>query len=452
MIPKNVKIKNNKLPNKPGVYLMKDVVGEILYIGKATSLKHRVESYFTRPRDPSTSLRAGSRIEKLVSEIVTIDYIEQPTAIEALFLEASLIKRYQPFYNILEKDDKSFSYLVITNEDFPRPFILRATDFDDRASKKYKAVYGPFTSARAVRAALDVIRKAIPWTTCIPPTSLKLRGTGGQKRACFYVHLKQCPGVCVNSITKREYAKVIRDMIAFFEGKRFELIKKYSREMKAASKAHEYEKAGEIRNRLFALEHIRDISVIAKDDPPDIPINLSAGASAKEDKGDIRRLAPNWGIFGRVEGYDISNISGTSATGSMVVFRHGGPEKSLYRKFKIRTVFGPDDYASLREVLRRRFTHSEHGWEWPDLILIDGGAGQVNVALQVLAELPAARIVPVVGMAKGPDRDKDELVIPPAFEAMRRMLEEHRSLLVHVRDESHRFAIAYHRKLRGKIK
>lgn len=422
MIPSRVKVKNGQLPDVSGVYLMKNQAGDIIYIGKATSLKRRVDSYFTRPH-PSTLLRAGGRIEKLVSEIATIDHIEQPTAIEALFLEASLIKRYQPFYNILEKDDKSFSYLVITNEDFPRPFILRGTDFDDRASKKYKAVYGPFTSARAVRAALDVIRKAIPWTTC----------TGGQKRACFYVHLKQCPGVCINSITKREYAKIIRDMMAFFEGNRFELIIKYNKEMKAASKVHDYEKAGEIRNRLFALEHIRDISVITKDDAPDKAIT-------------------GGGLFGRVEGYDISNISGTSATGSMVVFRHGGPEKSLYRKFKIRTVFGPDDYASLREVLRRRFTHSEHGWEWPDLILIDGGAGQVNVALQVLAELPAARIIPVVGMAKGPDRDKDELVIPPAFEAMRRMLEEHRSLLVHVRDESHRFAIAYHRKLRGKIK
>lgn len=166
-------------------------------------------------------------------------------------------------------------------------------------------------------------------------------------------------------------------------------------------------------------------------------------------KGESSREIRDLGLFGRIEGYDISNISGTSATGSMVVFKHGTPVKGLYRKFKIRTVFGPDDYASLREVLRRRFRHSEHGWEWPDLILIDGGVGQVNTALEVIASLDAARMIPVIGLAKGPNRDKDELVIPPAFVALKDSLEKHKDILVQVRDESHRFAIAYHRELRS---
>lgn len=397
---------------------MKDASGEILYIGKATSLKSRVESYFTKPRD--------ERIQEMVLKIGLIDYIEQPTAIEALFLEASLIKRNQPYYNVMEKDDKSFSYLVITKEAYPRPFILRATDFDDSSSSAYKAVYGPFKSARAVRASLDIIRKAIPWSSCTP----------GQKRPCFYYHLKQCPGVCVNAVTPREYSKIIRDLMAFFNGGRKEIARRYAREMKEASKVQKYEYAAEIRDRLYSLEHIQDISVLAKDDP----------------KTKIERETGDGFTLGRIEGYDISNISGTSATGSMVVFKHGAPVKGLYRKFKIKTVIGPDDYASLREVLRRRFRHSENGWEWPDLVLIDGGAGQVSSALEVIANLPAARAIPVIGIAKGPDRDRDELIVPPAFVALGETLEKHKDILVHLRDESHRFAIAYHRKLRSKLK
>ncbi|MFA6503642.1 MAG: excinuclease ABC subunit UvrC [Patescibacteria group bacterium] len=442
MIPKPVKIKNGALPDKPGVYIMKDESGEILYIGKATSLKRRVESYFTRPR---TDL-----IQEMVSKIASIDYLEQPTAIEALFLEASLIKRHQPFYNVMEKDDKSFSYLVITNEDFPRPFILRASDFDDSSAGLYKAVYGPFTSARAVRSSLDVIRKAIPWSTCAP----------GQRKPCFYVHLKQCPGVCINAISKREYAKVIRDLMAFFNGKRTEIVRRYKKEMQVASKAQKYEQAKELRNRLYALEHVQDLSVLAKDDVPSQKNNSVILANARiQDRMDSRlrrndndKDISDSGLFGRIEGYDISNISGTSATGSMVVFKHGTPVKGLYRKFKIRTVIGPDDYASLREVLRRRFRHRENGWEWPDLILIDGGAGQVSSAMDVISDLEIARVIPVIGIAKGPNRDRDDLVIPPAFISLKDSLEKRKDILVHVRDESHRFAIAYHRKLRGKLK
>ncbi|MBU2566234.1 excinuclease ABC subunit UvrC [Patescibacteria group bacterium] len=414
MIPKEIKIQNNELPDCPGVYLMKNAKSDIIYVGKATSLKRRVGSYFQRPGDRKT--------EQLVSNIKSIDYIEQPTAIEALFLEANLIKKYKPFYNIKEKDDKSYSYLVITNEDYPRPYVLRATDIDDSASKKYKAVYGPFTSSRAVRNALDIIRKAIPWSTCAP----------GQKRPCFYASLGQCPGVCTEAISKVEYNKIIRDLMAFFDGKRSELISRYNREMKAAAKNQKYEKAASLRNRLYALEHVRDVSVLAKDDVKITDEQRGAG-----------------GIFGRVEGYDISNISGTSSVGSMVVFRHGAPEKAKYRKFRIRTVLGPDDTKSLKEVLKRRFKHKDRGWEWPDLILIDGGKGQVSAAMDVIQSLNTSRVIPIIGIAKGPDRKKDELVIPPAFAGLTPQLNKHKDILVQVRDESHRFAINYHRKVRS---
>jgi excinuclease ABC subunit C len=414
MIPKSIVIQDNVLPEAPGVYLMKNAKGEIIYVGKATSLKNRVRSYFTGKRDPKTL--------KLVTDIKAIDYIEQPTAIEALFLEANLIKKYKPYYNIREKDDKSYSYLVITNEDFPRPYILRATDLDDQAAKKYKAVYGPFTSSGAVKNSLKILRKAIPWSTCTP----------GQKRPCFDYSLKKCPGVCVGKVTKREYAKIIRDLMAVFDGRRPEIVKRYRREMNTAAKSQQFELAAKLRNRLFALEHIQDIAVLAKDDrklPDDYKQNPA---------------------LGRVEGYDISNISGTSGTASMVVFRRGASEKAKYRKFRIRTVFGPDDYESLREVLRRRFKHKETGWEWPDLVLIDGGKGQVSAALDIISKLDSPKSIPVIGIAKGPTRKKQELIIPPLFEGLRPQLAKHMDILVQIQDESHRFAIAYHRKLRSK--
>jgi len=414
MIPNSVKLQDGMLPDSPGVYIMKNSAGEIIYVGKATSLKRRVNSYFQGPHDDKT--------RQLVAHIASIDYIEQPTAMEALFLEANLIKRYQPFYNIKEKDDKSYSYLVITNEDFPRPYVLRATDIDEQAEKKYKAVYGPFTSARAVRASLDILRKAIPWSTCAP----------GQKRPCFYYSMHLCPGVCINHISKNAYAKIIRDLMAVFDGKRPKIIRRYRREMNDAAKHQNYELAASLRNRLFSLEHIQDVAILAKDDrklPDDIKFNP---------------------VLGRVEGYDISNISGAYGTASMVVFIRGAADKTKYRKFRIHTVFRPDDYESMREVLRRRFKHAERGWEWPDLILIDGGIGQVNAALEVVSKLNTLKSIPVVGIVKGPERKKDELIFPPIFAGFQSQIEKHKDILVQIRDEAHRFAVSYHRQLRSK--
>ena len=412
MFSRNIKIKNGELPDTPGVYLMKNKEGQIIYVGKATSLKRRVSSYFQRPHD--------IRIEKMVSEIAEIDYIQKPTALEALILEANLIKYYFPPYNIKDKDNKSFLYLVITKDEFPRPLLVRGTELEDDAGKKYKAIFGPYTSPRSLRAALDLVRKVFPWSTCIP----------GQSRPCFYYHLKLCPGVCIGAISRQDYAKIVRDLIKFFEGKKDDLLMSYAKEMKIAAKEKRFEDAAALRNKIFFLEHIQDVAILKRED----------------DRVDhIRSGEVSVNVFGRIEGYDISNISGTSSVSSMVVFEDGAPAKSQYRKFRIKSVIGSNDVASMRETLMRRFRNS---WKKPNLILIDGGWPQVNAAKQVVQHLGLG--IPVIGLAKGPDRDKDELICNDNNEELCRICEEHKALLVAVRDEAHRFAITYHRQLRGR--
>lgn len=409
---KDVKIKNGVLPDVPGVYLMKDAKGTVIYVGKATSLKRRVSSYFQKAHD--------ARIEEMVSLIRSIDYIERSTAIEALILEANLIKRYWPKYNIREKDDKSFSYLVITKEEFPRPLLIRGKDLDEQSGKTYKAVFGPYTSPRSLRAGLDLLRKVFPWTTCVP----------GAKRACFYYHLKQCPGVCIGVADKKAYAKTIRDLIRFFEGKKDGIIKQYRREMQREAKAKKFEEASMWRNRIQFLEHIQDVAILKRED---------------EDVGRIREGEGGVDLFGRIEGYDISHLSGTSTVASMVVFEQGAPAKAEYRKFRIKSVIGTDDYAALRETITRRFRHPE--WRKPDLLLIDGGIGQVHIVTSTLRELGLG--IPVVGMVKGPDRKRTDLMCDSANTDLCKLCEKHKPLLISVRDEAHRFAVAYHRKVRG---
>jgi excinuclease ABC subunit C len=240
MIPTQIKIKNGELPSSPGVYIMKDAKGTVLYVGKAISLKRRVQQHFDRPHGP--------QIPEMTKQVVEIDYIEKPTALEALVLEANLIKHFWPKYNVMLKDNKSFMYLGITNEEYPRPLLVRGTDLDDETAKKYKVVFGPYTSSRSLKAALDLVRKAFPWSTCVP----------GQKRACFYHHLKLCPGVCVDAVDKKVYQKTIRDLTRFFEGKKEDILKDYKKQMAKLAKEKKFEEAAEIRNKvLFSRAHSR---------------------------------------------------------------------------------------------------------------------------------------------------------------------------------------------------
>lgn len=400
------------LPETPGIYLMKDRQGRVLYVGKAANLRHRVASYFTR-------LPAGrhgphdSRIEQLVRTIHAIDYEKTDTVIEALIKEAACIKELRPPFNIREKDDKSFLYVEITKDEFPRILLSRK-----------RGTYGPFTSAKNIREALRIIRKIFPYNTHTPEEVKRM------KRPCFEYEVGMCPGTCLPAerhglpaeITKQEYKKTIRNIKLFFEGKKQKIIQTLKKEMAAKSATLDFETAQKLKRQLFALEHIRDVALIKEPE-------LEAGSSQ----------LPATQV--RIEGYDISNISGTSATGSMVVFAGGVPDKNEYRKFKIKTVVQPDDTGMLKEVLRRRFkrTPPSGGWPLPHVLLIDGGKGQVHAAERVLAEFGLA--IPVVGIAKGAARKRNDIIgtIPKGVT---------KETLIRVRNEAHRFAIAYHKKLR----
>ncbi len=433
MIPGHIHIKNGVLPDNPGVYFYYDAVGKLMYIGKATSLKKRVGSYFTKAHD--------HRIAELVSKIARIEYIEVPTVIEALVLEANQIKAHEPPYNVLLRDDKSFLYLVVTNETYPRPLLMRGLElqrlginpFEKKltaaAKKKFLAVFGPYTSGPMLRRALDYIRRIIPWSDCQPPE------VTGRAKACFNVHLHKCPGVCTGAISPKDYRKIIRRFILFFEGKKSQLIRQLERDMRAASREQKFEEAGRLRNNIYALEHIQDVALVMREDV-ELPL-----AKIEESYLDLN---------GRIEAYDISNISGTSAVGSMVVFEQGKPAKDLYRKFKIKTVKGSNDVAMLEEVMHRRLRQAivhPKQWPLPVLMVIDGGEGQINRVQRVMNELGVQ--VPLIGIAKGFDRKQDRLVYEQENFELARVANRGKEIFQRARDEAHRFAVSYHRKLRS---
>jgi len=434
MIPPTVQIKNAELPDCPGVYFYYDRDNGLLYVGKATSLKKRVGSYFARSQE--------DRIAEMVRQIARINYVETPTVLEALVLEANQIKALRPKYNILQRDDKSFLFLAITNETYPRPLLLRGVElaslgvdpFAKRLSpgsrKKFLAVFGPYTSGPSLRRALAYVRRIIPWSTCRPPEEKK----GG--RACFDVHLKKCPGVCTGTISPSDYHKIIRHLLLFFEGKKTFLIRSLKREMEAAARVQNFEEAARLRKTIFSLEHIRDVALLRKED-----MELSYLPTREEGVN----------LNGRMEAYDISTISGTSAVGSMVVFEDGRPVKSAYRKFRIKAVKGSNDVAMMEEVLQRRLAHSMHsgeGWPLPVLFVIDGGEGQVNRIQRLVRERGFS--IPIMGIAKGFDRKQDRLVFDRKNPELVSAASRGKELFQRARDEAHRFAVQYHRQLRSK--
>jgi len=428
-----------KLPDYPGVYFYYDASGELLYIGKATSLKKRVSSYFNRKHGGDVY---GRRISKMVGKISRIEFIETGTVIEALVLEANKIRSLGPTYNVKLMDDKSFLFLVFTREDFPKPLFVRGLElsrdgidpFDNElvgmAREKYLRVYGPFTSPVALRKSMDLLRKIFPWSVCESPE------VSGKTRACFYSHIHLCPGVCSGAISKRDYMRNIRGLIQFFDGKRGSIITRLKREMKVASDSLEFERAQVLKRQIWALEHIRDVSVITRDFSP-LPYE-------NPDKGFVN-------VFGRVEAFDISNISGTATVGSMVVFVGGKPLKSAYRKFRIKTVDGVNDVGAMSEMIERRLIRAERfvkAWRLPDIFVIDGGVPQVNAVEEICREHGVE--VPVVGLAKGPDRKQDVLIYDKSNIELSRVVYGQKVLFQKARDEAHRFAVKYHRELRAK--
>ena len=384
-------IKN--FPETPGIYLMKNAEGKIIYVGKATSLKLRIMSYFNR----SLSVKTHSQM----SEVADIDFIETESTVEAILLESQLIKKYNPRFNVKEKDDKSKIYVHITKEKFPRIYTLRETDLIN-ISGKNPILYGPFISAASLDLALEFIRKIIPYRSCKVIS----------RKKCLYGFIGLCDAPCENLILQNDYKRNIQFVRDFFEGKKSRIFSSLRRELDKLSRAREYEKAAVVRDRIYALEHLKQIFAIKRD------------FQTK---------------FDRVEGYDISNISGAHATGSMVVFIDGMPEKSEYRKFKIKNIKGANDTGMFSQILARRF---KNDWDLPNLILVDGGKGQVSAAVGVLKKIDLN--IPVVGLAKGPDRKKDELItsrVIPRGEI---------ELFKRVRDEAHRFAHGYYEKLHRK--
>lgn len=393
---------------------MKGAHGRVLYVGKAGNLRRRVSSYFERPHDV--------RIETLVAKIKKIEHRKTDTALEALILEARLIKSLMPPFNVREKDDKSFLYFLITKERFPRVLLVRGKDATGGKT------FGPFTSASNARDALRILRKIFPWNTHEPER------VGMFKRPCFDCEIGLCPGTCVGAVSGKEYHKTIERLTLFFEGKKKVVLRSLERDMAAASKALEFEKAEKFRRQIFALRHIRDTALIS-DSPVLAEGDGVRGAGNATDGGGSGGTGAKSAY--RIEGYDISNISGTSAVGSMVVFEDGEPNKDEYRKFRIRTVFKPNDVGMLTEVLTRRF--KRHDWPMPNLILIDGGVAQASAARRVL--LRARLRIPIVGIVKGPERKRNDIIgaIPKGVQKV---------TLIRVRDEAHRFAIAYHKALR----
>lgn len=387
-----------KFPDNPGVYLMKNAAGKIIYIGKATSLQERIRSYF------DLNLPGKTRTQML--EVANVTYQKTASTLEALLLETALIKKYAPKFNIKERDDKSKLYVHITREDFPRIELLRETDLPK--IKKSEILYGPFLSSKSVSEALELIRKIIPFRSCrVMP-----------KKQCLYGYIGLCDAPCAGEISKEDYKKQISKIRDFFEGKKSRVLASLQKELKLASKKLAYESAAKIRDQIFALEHLKEMFVLHED-----------------------KAKP---IFSRVEGYDVSNISGAHASGSMVVFIDGVSEKSEYRKFRIRNVHSANDTAMLSEVLERRFKKipPAGGWPLPELILVDGGRGQVNAAAKVLRKFELD--IPVIGLAKGPDRKGDKLI------TSRTLLRRDIMFFKEVRDEAHRFARGYYEKLHRK--
>ena len=546
-----------KLPAKPGVYIMHGEKDEIIYVGKAISLKNRVRQYFQSSRNK------GAKIERMVTHITRFEYIITDSELEALVLECNLIKEHRPKYNTMLKDDKSYPFIKVTVHE-PYPRVLFA-----RRMKKDKARYfGPYTSGGAVKDVIELVRKLYQVRSC----NRSLPRDTGKDRPCLYYHMEQCKAPCQGYVSQEEYRKNINKVIKFLNGDFQDAISELMEKMQKASEEMRYEDAMEYRDLISSIRKIgerqkitgygqedRDIIAVAMDDSEDlrdqdavvqvffirdgrligrdhfylrvakgdtkaqvlssflkqfyagtpfIPSEIMLQSEIEDadiieewlsgrrkqkvhirvpkkgtkeklvelalenarmvlakDRERIRREegrtigavheVEEWlGLKNvvRMEAYDISNISGFESVGSMVVYEKGRPKRSDYRKFKIKWVQGPNDYASMEEVLTRRFTHESNGEfdsfaRLPDLILMDGGRGQVNIALKVLNELGIS--IPVCGMVKDDHHrtrglyfDNVEIPIDTSGEGFR--------LITRIQDEAHRFAIEYHRSLRSR--
>lgn len=437
------------IPDTSGVYLFYDKNKRLLYVGKASSLKSRVKSYFQEKK----SFRP---IEEMMGEVADIKWETTGSALEAAILEGEKIKKLQPKYNIKWRDDKSWNYLGLTRDKFPRLVSFREHELKTGAKIKFKKIFGPFPGLN-IAAAMKILRRIFKFSECKSPAIdgkppiTPLRKGGGPK-PCFYRQLSQCLGVCTGEITAMEYRKkVVVPLVKFLSpcgrspgGGSNLLARDLKKEMSLAAKNKNFEEAARLRDQIRALNKIQDVALINK--------SFTGGAVEKE----LSDSAVSCFMLhvSRIEGYDISNLGAGDKVGSMVVFDESGPIKSEYKKFNIKTVAGQSDVDCLAEVLRRRLKHSE--WPSPDIFLIDGGLPQVNTARRILSEFNLSK--PIVGIAKGPRRKKNQFFYadsadnPPAGGTdntdVINWIKKNKNLLLRVRDEAHRFAIAFNRAKR----
>ncbi len=413
-----MKISLTELPQSSGVYLFKNYSGQIIYVGKAVNLKSRVSSYFQKNIQTE-------KTRLLVSEIKSLEFIKVDSEIDALLLEAKLIKKYQPIFNSQLKDDKDYLYILITKEEFPAVITGRKQDL-----RKAGDYFGPFPSANAARTTLKTLRRIIPFRINCRPNS---------GRACLGFHIGLCPGVCAGNISKKDYKKIIGRVKKFLNGDSSKLIKDLESEVKNYSANLEFEKASEIQHKINAIKHItKPVESVEKylTGPDVLEAKYQKQLEDLTTKLDLKEI-PN-----RIECYDISNISGSNSTGSMVVLINGQISKGDYRRFKIKTVTGINDPAMMKEVLTRRFNNK---WPLPDLVIVDGGKTQLSAGVSALTELNLQ--IPIVGLAK----KLEEIYIPGRLNTVSFSKNSPALFLVQrIRDEAHRFAITYHRYLRSK--
>lgn len=417
--------------------MLKNASGRVLYVGKAKSLRSRLASYFTSPE------ALGPKTRKLVSQVEKISFILAESEFDALLLEAKLIKKYQPYFNATAKDDKHFLYIKITSgEEFPKVTTSRRED-------ESKAIYfGPFPSADTVRSVLRLLRRVFPYCS-----SLKIG-----KRPCFYSHIglcRPCPAEVVKQkdpIMKKRvrdiYRKNIKRIVSLLSGRSRQVLLQLEMEMEKSAKEEKFEDAAKIRDQFNKIKYIITPRVSISDylENPNL-----LGERREEEEKELAAYLRGHGLnikgnLKRIEAFDVSDIRGGLATGSLVVFESGEPKKSDYRRFRLRSKETPDDVAKMGEVIRRRLKHQE--WKLPDLIVVDGGKGQVRAALEALRLNKLD--VPVIGLAKR----EEEIYIPvePGFRLLKLSPQSASLRLIQrLRDEAHRFARAYHLKLRESL-
>lgn len=422
----NLENKLKELPNSPGVYFHKDAKGDIIYIGKAANLRNRVRHYFQKSKanDPKT--------DALIGEITDTDWLVVETELDALFVEAEMVRRYMPRFNILLRDDKSFTYIRIDiKSDHPTVTYTRRP-LDDKAE-----YFGPYISKQGIATALRYLRKVFPYSTHTP--------TNTPKRACLQAQLGLCPGLEAGLITVDEYRKNLRLMMMYLRGSRKKLIVEIEESMNRAAKSHKFEEATHYRNQLHGLKALDRKIIFGDRELHDISKDMA-----------LLRLVEILGLSlppRRIEGFDISHMGGTDTVASMVVFSGGVPDKSQYRKFKMRLP-GNNDFGHMEEVISRRLSEKNiKQWGLPHLLLIDGGKGQVSAAYGAMHR--CGHNIPMVGLAKR----FEEIIIPEIDETDRSKIinfnvvilkhnDDALKLLMRIRDESHRFAVSYHSVLK----